>query len=215
MNNIETTDNVTVIHPIQADGVDQRFINNCINIARINAVKKQLFNNCCASSCGIYNNSVSKSVPNGSCNASIMLVDAFPSEYETFTGSFTDEKGYLLEEIIDNCKIKRSDIYCTTVIKCFNVMDTNENIISNCLQQYFIRELEIISPKKLLLTYSAFQACLKYNIVPHIDNINYFTKTNIVLCGKINTDMYVIYDFKNLSAQQKEALKQGMNYVLA
>ena len=216
MNNIETNNNVTVIHPIQpSNNISQESINNCIAIAKLNCLNKKLFNNCCDASCPIYNNSVSKCVSNGAFDAEIMLVDAFPSEYETFTGSFTDEKGYLLEESIRSSKHKRSDIYCTNIIKCFNVQDTNESIISNCLQNYFLKELEMIHPKKLILTYSAFQACLKYKIIPYIGNINYFTKTNVVICGNINTDMYVIYDLKNLTVQQEEAFKQGMNYILS
>lgn len=214
MDNIETNGNATVVRPIQSNEYDQECINNCVKIAKLNALNKMLYNNCCNVSCSICNNSISKSVANGSHMAKTMLVDAFPTQYETFTGCFTDEKGYLLESILQNTKINRSDIYCTTVIKCFNVHDTNGDIINNCIKHYFLNEINIIEPKKIIFTYSAFQACLKYEVIPYIGNINYFTKTHIQLKNGLETDMYVVYDLNQLSGQQKEAFKQGLNYIL-
>lgn len=213
MGNIEISGDAAIIYPIQSDEYDQECIDNCLKIAKLNALNKMLYNNCCNASCGICDNSISKSVANGYANADIMLVDAFPSQYETFTGCFTDEKGYFLESVLKSSRIKRSDIYCTTVIKCFNVQDTNVAIINNCIKHYFRKELDIIKPKKIIFTYSAFQACLKYGIIPHLGSINYFTKTNVQF-DSFSADMYIIYDFKQLSDQQKEAFKQGLNYIL-
>ena len=214
MDNIQTNGNVTLISPLQDDSVSKESIDNCIKIARLNALNKKLFNNCSNVSCSICNKCQSKSIANGSFNASIMLVDAFPSEYESFTGCFTDKKGYLLEECLKDCKTKRSDIYCTTLIKCTNIKDTNQSIIQNCLKHYFLEELKLIHPSKFILTYSAFQACLKYQIIPYIGSINYFTKFNVTVNNSFNVDMYVIYDLNNITEQSRVALKQGLNYIL-
>lgn len=219
--NIETVENVTKITPLQSsfNDVSPESIEHCINIAKFNAMNKMLFNNCCNASCAICNNSVSKCISNGSYNASTMFVDAFPSEYESYTGAFTDEKGYLLEEALKGTKFSRSDIYCTTLIKCFNIHDTNEGIINNCLLNYFYKELDLIKPKRIIFTYSAFQASLKYKVIPYTGNINYFTKVHthfqsISLHTAVETDIFIVYDIKALTEQQREAFKQGIQFIL-
>ena len=212
---IETVDNVTKITPLQPydNTVSQESIESCINIARLNALNKRLFCNCYNASCSIYDHSQSKCVSNGNLNASIMFVDAFPSEYESFTGALTDEKGYLLEESIKNTNVKRSDIYCANLIKCFNVQDTNVDIINNCLENYFYKEFDLVKPKKIIFTYSAFQAGLKYNIIPYTGNVNYFTKIKTVI-RNLEIDMFIVYDMKTLNEQQKNSFKQGMQIIL-
>lgn len=219
--NIETVNNITKIIPLRTsfNDVSPESIEHCVNIAKLNAMNKMLYNNCCNASCAIYNNSVSKCISNGSCNASIMFVDAFPSEYESYTGAFTDEKGYLLEEALKKTKFSRSDIYCTTLIKCFNIKDTNEGIISNCLQNYFYKELDLVKPKCIIFTYSAFQASLKYKIIPYTGNINYFSKVHthfksISLNVDVETDIFIVYDIKSLNEQQRETFKQGIEFIL-
>lgn len=214
MNNIETKDNVTKIIPLKSSfNISQKSIENCINIAKMNSINKKLFNNCCNSNCDIYNKSISKCVSNGSTNASIMLIDAFPSEYESFTGAFTDEKGYLLEECIKDTNIKRLDIYCTNIIKCFNIQDLNKSAIDNCISNFLYNEISLVKPKKIIFTHSAFNAGLKYNIIPQMNNVNYFSKIHTVI-NNIETDMYIVYDIKALNEQQREAFKEGMRFIL-
>lgn len=219
MENIIANEDSTTIIPLVNNNpfISKESVDKCTKIARLNALNKNLFNNCCNISCPIYNNTVSKSIFSGSCDASTMLVDAFPSEYESFTGCFTDEKGFLLEEILNSIGIHRSDIYCTTVIKCYDIAHTNTDIINNCLKHYFYNEIEIIKPKKLVVTYSAYQAILKYGLIPFVGTINYFSKKHITLSNNLETDLYVIYDFKDcqtLTEQQINAFTEGLKIVL-
>ena len=99
------------------------------------------------------------------------------------------------------------------MIKCHNIQDTDANMIFTCLENYFYKEIEFVKPKKIIFTYSAFQACLKYKVIPHLGNINYFTKihTNI---RNLEIDMFIVYDIKALTIQQRDAFKQGMKMIL-
>lgn len=216
MENIVNNGNKTIIRPIQSshDDVSQQSVNNCINIAKFNALNKQLHNNCCNVNCPIANNTNSKCIANGSFNAKIMFIDAFPSQYETFTGCMTDEKGYLFEEALSHTKVKRSDIYCTTVLKCSDVSSVNESIVTNCLKCYLQKEVNLIKPEKVILTYSAFQALLKYQVIPYTGQINYFNKFRCTMFGGIEVDTYVIYDINQLNKDQRQTFKQGLQFIL-
>ena len=206
---------ISVNIPTKSDfnDVAQESINDCVTIIKYNALNSALYCNCKYSRCANADRTNGKCVSNGGLNASIMFVDAFPSELESVTGAFTDEKGYLLNEILKGTKYKRSDIYCTNMIKCHNIQDTNADMIFNCLESYFYKEIELVKPQKIIFTYSAFQACLKYKVIPHFGNINYFTKvhTNI---RNLEIDMFIVYDIKALTIQQRDAFKQGMKMIL-
>ena len=193
--------------------ISQESIDNCISIMKINAINSSLFCNCQYTNCPNYNKTNGKCISNGGLNASIMFVDAFPSEYEAIAGAFTEEKGFLLNETLKGTKYKRSDIYCTNMIKCSNIQDTNQDMINHCLEEYFYKEIELVKPKRIIFTYSAFQASLKYKVVPHIGNVNYFTKIPIQI-RNLETDMFIVYDIKSLTQQQRDAFKQGMKMIL-
>ena len=211
---IETKDNCTVIHPVEPDsGISQESVDNCVKIAKLNSLYRMLHNNCNDLNCCICNNTRSKSISNGSVNASIMFIDALPSEYETYTGCFTDNKGYLLEESLKDTKYNRTDLYCTTVIKCFDVSNLTSDIACACINNLFKREFDIVKPKKIIITSSAFQALLKYKVIKCNENINYFTKT-ITDFNDTKVELYVVYDMNNLNEQQKESFKQGLHYIL-
>lgn len=206
---------VSVNIPTKSDYNDiaQESISSCTSIIRFNALNSALYCNCVHSHCANANKTTGKCIANGGLNASIMFVDAFPSDFESVAGAFTDEKGYLLNEILKDTKYKRSDLYCTNMIKCHNIQDTNADMICNCLEEYFYKEIDLVKPKKMILTYSAFQACLKYKIVPHMGNINYFTKIHTSI-RNLEIDMYIVYDIKALTIQQRDAFKQGMKMIL-
>jgi uracil-DNA glycosylase family 4 len=193
--------------------VTNESINECIKIAKYNALNSELYCNCNYSNCSNCNKTNTKCISNGSLNASIMMVDAFPSEYESALGAFTEEKGFLLNEVLKGTKYKRADIYCTNIVKCSNVQDTNPGIITHCLEEYFYKEVELIKPKCIILTYSAFQACLKYKVIPYVGNVSYFNKirTNI---RNLEMDMFIVYDIKTLTQQQRDTFKQGMKIIL-
>ena len=206
---------ISVNIPTKSDfnDISQESIDNCISIMKINAINSSLFCNCQYTNCPNYNKTNGKCISNGGLNASIMFVDAFPSEYEAIAGAFTEEKGFLLNETLKGTKYKRSDIYCTNMIKCSNIQDTNQDMINHCLEEYFYKEIELVKPKRIIFTYSAFQASLKYKVVPHIGNVNYFTKIPIQI-RNLETDMFIVYDIKSLTQQQRDAFKQGMKMIL-
>lgn len=211
MDNVSVTVNI----PTKSDFTDitQEAINDCTTITKFNAMNSSLYCNCHYVNCSNCDKTHGKCIPNGGLNASIMMVDAFPSEYEAVAGAFTEEKGYLLNETLKGIKYKRSDIYCTNIIKCSNIQETNENMIFHCLEEYFYKELDLVKPKKIILTYSAYQACLKYKIVPHVGNVNYFTKIHTTI-RNLEMDMFIVYDIKTLTLQQRDAFKQGMKMIL-
>lgn len=210
-----TPNAISVNIPVQSDFSDitKESIDECVDIVKLNALNSALYCNCHYSNCSNCDKTQGKCISNGGLNASIMFVDAFPSEYESVAGAFTEEKGYILNEVLKGTKYKRSDIYCTNMIKCNNVQDTNSNIISHCLEEYFYKEIELVKPKRIIFTYSAFQACLKYKVVPHTGNINYFTKIHTTI-RNLETDIFIVYDIKALTQQQRDAFKQGMKMIL-
>jgi len=207
----------TVIEPLKSiyEDISQESIDECTKIAKFNALNRLLRNNCYNISCANGSNTPSKSIANGAFDASIMIVEAIPSEKETFTGCFTNESGFLLQEALKNSNIKRSDIYCTTIAKCCDIRNANEEMVQHCIDTFFAQELKLIQPKKLVLTHSAFFVCRKYNIVDYsFGNINYFSKIDITLFNSFNTEMYIIYDPNSLeNAQQRESFRQGLNYI--
>ena len=214
--NIITEDNLTRIIPKLSSNTDisQESTDICENIARFNEINKKLNNNCSNCNCDNFDKTLSKCIPNGSLNKNIMFIDAFPTEYETFTGALTDEKGFLLNEALKNCKINRDDIYCTNIIKCYNIKCITEQHVRNCSSNYLSKEFKIVKPKKTIFTYSAFQAGLKYKIINHTGLINYFTKTNAVIYD-IETELYIVYDINSLATPaQRQSFITGMQSII-
>lgn len=217
MNNVINCEDKIIIRPIEPsfNDISKQSVDECVNIAKINSLNKKLHNNCANVNCQIANKTKSKCISNGDITSDIMIIDAYPSEYESFTGCLTDEKGYLLNDVLKDTKYKRSDIYCTTVLKCSNVRETDESMVSKCLECYLLQEISIVNPKKIILTFSAFQALLKYKIIPYIGNINYFNKVHCSIANKFESDIYVIYDIDNLNEDQIKTFKQGLRYILS
>lgn len=192
--------------------------NSCNKILKINSINRNLINSCMSTSCPIRDKSWARGVSNGNLDATIMLVDAFPEEYDAYGGCFTGDSGLLIEQALSGKK-SRNDIYCTVMIKCHNVHDTTPDIVRGCLKTYFVKELEIIKPTKLILTYSAFQACQKYNIIYNVKDVNYFMKSEIDIppLNMFKVGMYVIYDFKQvLSGDEKvkQSFVQGLQSIV-
>ena len=205
MSNIEFKDNITFIHPLEkTDDISETSVVDCLKIAHMNAMNKQLFNNCCNINCGICNRTKSKAISNGSLNADIMFVCAYPSEYETYTGCFTDDKGYFLNELLTKADVKRSSVYCTSILKCNALESTNENIVNNCLNNYFKKELRIINPRKIIFTITALKVCIKYNIVIEDGNHLIYNNEQAKFCDDIGTkNIFIINELENSLSIQK------------
>jgi uracil-DNA glycosylase family 4 len=218
---IQVDGNVIVVTPIvpKQEDINQQSINNCIKIARMNAINKKLYNNCFDCGCPIADKTLSKVISNGSYNASTMFVDAFPSEYETYTGTFTDEKGYFIEQVLSELNIDRQSIYFTNMIKCSNVKDSNPNIISKCLNNYFITELDLINPKKLVVDSSTLNALQKYGVITCTGEIkNFFSEYKIKTINGMDMNIYVIpkvINVMNADLNTKRNFKEGLKMILS
>lgn len=192
------SDDEVILKPEENRWTSQSSTDMCIKLQELNLLNKQLFNSCMYTDCAIKGNTFPRSVSNGSVFSDIMLVDAFPTEYSAYTGCLTDERGYILEEALIETQHTRDSIYCTDMIKCHNVQDLNHDCVVNCLKHYFFKELEIVNPKAIILTDSAYKACVKYEILP-ADNYNYFTWNDTsILPFKKPVSVAVIWDFKSV-----------------
>lgn len=190
-------------------------------IVCMNTIDRRLINSCRNDSCPLCQESWERCLPNGNYlkENCTMIVDSFPDEFEALVGCFTGDKGDILNQALSNCKKSRADIYCTTMIKCTNLSSMNQDIVKRCLDNFFLKELQIVKPSKLILTSSAFNACVKYGIIniPDTQNISFFQKINTNYYD-LNFDLVIIYDFPDLSkdknTQTYESFIKGLQCVL-
>ena len=218
---IKVDGNVIIVTPMipKQEDINQQSVNNCIKIARMNALNKKLYNNCYDCGCPIADKTLSKVISNGSYNASTMFVDAFPSEFETYTGTFTDEKGYFIEQVLYELNIDRQSIYFTNIIKCSNVKDSNPSIISKCLTNYFVIEIELINPKRLIVDASGLNALQKYGIITCAGDISkFYNEYKVKTIHNIDISLYVIpkvIDVMNSDFNTKKNFKEGLKMILS
>ena len=183
------------------------------NILKYNSIFRELVSACSNTPCPIKDNTWARCVPNGKLNADIMFVDSYPNNFDVYGGCFTGKTGEILHQGLN--KLNREDIYCTVLIKCNNIQDTNQNVIRTCLQHHFIKELELVNPSKILLTESAYHACVKYSIIHEVPNIYFFQKNVISIVGSDKSiELYITPDFNLENEQSVKSLIQGLQFLL-
>ncbi len=88
----------------------------------------------------------------GPSNSKVMLVGEAPGRFEDIQGRpFVGAAGKLLNEILFNLGVKRSDLFITNVVKCRppNNRDPTEEEIKKC-SPYLDLQISIIRPKLLI-----------------------------------------------------------------
>ena len=185
---------------------------NSSKILKHNSILRELIGSCSNTSCPIKCNTWARCIPNGKLNTEIMFADAYPNAFDVYGGCFTGITGEILHQGLSN--INRDNIYCTTILKCNNIQDVNQNVIKCCLSFYFLKELENIKPKKLILTNAAYLACVKYNVLHSVDNITLFTKNIVNIIGlDYELELYVVLDFDESNEQNQKNLIQGLQFI--
>ncbi len=88
----------------------------------------------------------------GRLDAQLMLIGEAPGEKEDETGRpFVGQAGQLLNKIMSEVGIERSETYITNVVKCRppNNRDPLDDEIENCMP-YLVRQIEIVRPKVIV-----------------------------------------------------------------
>lgn len=208
---ISEKDNTVYLKPLDETDCRSVLINTYLT--------RNLITACNNTSCPMKDISLARCISTGSVFASKMIIDSYPDEYDVHGGCFTGPKGLLLSQALANKS--KSDIYCTVMIKCHDIQKMNPDIVNNCMYSYFLKELEIVHPKTIIITYSAYTACAKYNLIEinPKQQFSYFNKVkiNISKVNLSNVDMIVIYDFNqviNGDERTKNSFIQGLQSIL-
>ena len=181
----------------------------------IEILKRNLMNCCSNTSCPIKDSmNWARCVPNGTIEENgIMLVDGFPDEFDSYAGCFTGFKG----EILSLAEIPRNSMYFTTLVKCPMVGNLNQSTVDLCLNNYFYKEVQIVKPRLILFTSTAFLACIRGGILPPDSQPKYFfekVETKIINISFAFTAA-MIFDFKDcIKEENVESLKQGLHFLI-
>lgn len=207
-------DDIIYIKSPDSENVSDVVKKSCNNITKHNIMCSELFGLCKRINCPLAEKGLGRCIPTGYINSDTMLIDAYPDEYEACAGCFTGNKGYILAQALELAHKNFNDIYCTTVLKCNNLQETNQNIVDNCIRMFCMSEIERIKPKKIIFTYSAYQVALKYNILQPVGGIQYFQPRDVVLLpSNLSTIVYICYDFNN-NKDTIKSLIQGLQMIL-
>lgn len=130
---------------------------------RLMDLKRDLYNgcqdcNCCNNKCLFH------SIPCGSINAKIMVINKMPTQYEACRmHSMSDKNGTFLSLILQKMNVERDSIYMTDMIKCNAQLD--EYSYNECLNHYLKQEIDIVSPSFILCNgMSVLKACIKAGV---------------------------------------------------
>lgn len=130
---------------------------------RLMDLKRNLYNgcydcNCCNKLCRFH------SIPCGSINSKIMIINKMPTQYEACRmHSMCDKNGAFLSLILQKMNVERDSVYITDMIKCNAQLD--ESSYNECLNHYLKQEIEIVSPKFIICNgISVLKACIKSEV---------------------------------------------------
>jgi len=144
------------------------------------------------------------SVPNGSINSDVMIINKSPNEFEqTVTSSMLSPNNYLIPYLIKYMKL---DYYCTDILKCNSC-----NNVNYCIEKYFLKELEIVNPKIII-----FNGIESYNLIKD-KNIKLFSNMpKDVYYGNIykvdnRTNVIIVYDTSKIFDNDKEMSSKMKN----
>ena len=149
------------------DKLSEDDINNAYNemdkYNRLMDLKRNLYNGCQECSC-CNNKCIFHSIPCGSINSKIMVINKMPTQYEACRmHSMSDKNGTFLSLILQKMNVERDSIYMTDMIKCNAQLD--EHSYNECINHYLKQEIDIISPSFILCNgISVLKACIKAKI---------------------------------------------------
>lgn len=103
--------------------------------------------------CALYKNRT-KAVPGfGNKETKILFIGEGPGSSEDRVGlPFVGDAGKFLDDMLNNIKLKREDIYITNVVKCRppNNRDPLEEEVSVCVRNYLFHQIGLIKPKLIV-----------------------------------------------------------------
>lgn len=163
----------TNIHLHPACDIGKKYI-------QYNALVRSITNKC--SDCSIRDSCSIASMPVGTFNASKMLIDSNPDDFDVYGGAFTGDSLKVLYDAYyalltklkynntNNVSFKSfescmNDIYGTYIIKCDGVKHLDNEVIKHCVERYLAKEFELVNPEKIFLTYNAYQVMVKHNMI--------------------------------------------------
>lgn len=152
----------------------------------LNSVVNSLYRGCHDINCSVKNNSMFRGIPNGDMDARIMFINKKPTQYEACNMyTYCDKCGIYLSLILSKMNIKRSQIYCTDMIKCN--ADPDEESCKQCIMAYLNKEILMVCPEIIICDgISVLNACFKMGVFS--DGIDtkreYGTIYNVSAMGK-------------------------------
>ena len=151
-----------------------------------------LLNNCKSIGCN-YDNSF-KSMGYGDINSNVMVINLCPNEFEIATNiSMSSPENFFLLCILNYCGIK---YYRTDIVKCILEYD-NSSACTNCINNYLLKEIEIIQPRLIICNGMDVLNLLKnYNIININKNLCYGEICQTTTCNNINTNVITLYNSK-------------------
>lgn len=115
----------------------------------LNSVVNSLYRGCYDINCSIKGKSMFRGIPNGDMDARIMFIGRNPTQYEACNMySHCDKCGVYLSLILSKMNIKRSQIYCTDMIKCSEQPD--EESCKQCVMSYLNKEILMVNPEIII-----------------------------------------------------------------
>lgn len=125
-------------------------------------LKTALYQGCNNTSCK-NKSCLLKGIPCGNIKSDIMLLNKMPSEYDVCNfSSHTDEIGVFLSVILKRMQIDINSLYMTDLIKC-HVENLDKHSYDECISQYFLKEMDIVSPKLIICNGLPLLKALDFN----------------------------------------------------
>jgi len=90
----------------------------------------------------------------GNYNAEIMIIGEAPGEEEDKQGRpFVGRAGKVLDKMLEHIGLNRNDVFITNVVKCRppENREPYDDEAKTCMQNYLEKQIELISPKIILL----------------------------------------------------------------
>lgn len=146
-----------------------------------------------------YNNNSNCSMPIGSINSDIMIINTKPDEFELGTTcSMTKPNNFLLPYLIKFMKI---DYYCTDIVKCNNCKDVRQ-----CASNYLLQEINIVNPKLII-----FNGMDSFNMAKNVILNNKFFSKDGIYYGNIysidNINFIIVYDTQKIFDENNSSIQ--------
>lgn len=163
--------------------------NQVVNRIKYKQLELSLLSNCESIEC-YEKNKLFKAMGYGDIESGVMVLNEHPNEFEVATNtSMNSPDNFFLLYILNYCGIK---YYCTDFVKCFT---DNANVCAACINNYLLKEIEIVKPKLIICNgIEVLNLLKKYNIIDLNKNLCYGEICSTNICNGINTNVIALYN---------------------